>query len=53
LKEWQSTYARDWKYLATDEMLIVEGKPVQGLNLPQPVLQKIFRSNAIHWIPGL
>jgi hypothetical protein len=53
LKEWQSTYARDWKYLATDETLTVEGKPVQGLNLPQPVLQKIFRTNAIHWIPGL
>jgi predicted TIM-barrel fold metal-dependent hydrolase len=52
LKEWQSTYARDWTYLATDETLPVEGKRVQGLNLPQPVLQKIFRSNAIHWIPG-
>ena len=53
LTEWQSTYARDWKYLATSETLNIEGKQVQGLNLPQPVLQKIFRSNAIRWIPEL
>jgi hypothetical protein len=53
LNEWQSTYARDWKFLATGETLTVEGKQVHGLNLPQPILQKIFRSNAIHWIPGL
>jgi hypothetical protein len=53
LIEWRSTYARDWKFLATGETLNVEGKQVHGLNLPQPVLQKIFRSNAIRWIPGL
>jgi len=53
LTEWQSRYARDWKFLATGETLTVEGKQVRGLNLPQPVLQKIFRSNAIRWIPGL
>jgi hypothetical protein len=53
LKDWQSTYTRDWKFLATGEILSVEGKPVRGLNLPQPVLQKIFRSNAMRWIPGL
>jgi Amidohydrolase len=53
LKEWQSTYARDWKYLATSETLNVEGNQVHGLNLPQSVVQKIFHSNAIRWIPGL
>jgi predicted TIM-barrel fold metal-dependent hydrolase len=53
LKDWRSTYARDWKFLATAETLTVEGKQVHGLNLPQPVLQKIFRRNAIRWIPGL
>src|SRR5271169_2391478 len=44
LTEWQSTYARDWKFLATGETLVAEGKQVRGLNLPQPVLQKIFRT---------
>jgi hypothetical protein len=53
LKDWQSTYARDWKFLATDETFNVEGKPVHGLKLPPPILQKIFRDNAIRWIPGL
>ena len=53
LTEWQSTYARDWKFLATSQTLTVEGKQVHGLNLPQPVVQKIFRSNAVRWIPGL
>jgi len=53
LKEWHSTYARDWKFLATGGALNVTGKQIHGLNLPQPVLQKIFRGNAIRWIPGL
>jgi Amidohydrolase len=53
LTAWQSTYAREWKFLATHEILNVEGQPVHGLNLPPPVLQKIFRNNAIRWIPGL
>lgn len=53
LKDWQSTYARDWKFLATDQMFDYNGKQVRGLNLPPEVLRKIFRSNAQHWIPGL
>jgi hypothetical protein len=53
LTEWQSRYARDWKFLATGETLTVKGKQVRGLNLPHPVLRKMFRSNAIRWIPGL
>ena len=28
-------------------------KRVRGLKLPEPVLRKIFRSNAFRWIPGL
>ncbi len=53
LKEWQSTYARDWRFLATDETFESGGIKVHGLKLPEPVLQKIYRTNAIHWIPGL
>ena len=53
LKDWQSTYARDYKYLATDQMLDYNGKKIKGLKLPEPVLRKIFRTNAQHWIPGL
>lgn len=53
LKDWQSTYARDWKFLATDESVTVMGKQVRGLSLPKPVLQKILHDNAKKWIPGL
>ena len=53
LKEWRSTYARDWRFLATAETFEYEGKTIHGINLPRPVLQKIFRDNARHWIPGL
>ncbi len=53
LTEWQSRYARDWKFLATGETLTVKGKQVRGLSLPHPVLQKIFCSNATRWIPVL
>jgi hypothetical protein len=53
LTEWRSTYARDWKFLATDESFDSDGRTVHGLNLPEPVLKKIFRDNALHWMPGL
>jgi predicted TIM-barrel fold metal-dependent hydrolase len=53
LKEWESTYARDWRFLATDETFQSEGRTVHGLKLPQPILKKIFHDNAIHWIPGV
>jgi predicted TIM-barrel fold metal-dependent hydrolase len=53
LKDWESTYARDWKFLATDQTLDYNGKKIHGLSLPEPVLRKIFRTNAQHWIPGL
>ncbi|MBV8051453.1 MAG: amidohydrolase family protein [Acidobacteriaceae bacterium] len=53
LKEWKSTYARDWKFLATNETFQSGGRTVHGLSLPQPVLKKIFHDDAVHWIPGL
>ena len=53
LKDWESTYARDWRFLATQETFESEGRKIQGLNLPDGVLHKIFGDNARHWIPGL
>jgi predicted TIM-barrel fold metal-dependent hydrolase len=53
LKEWQSTYVRDWKFLATNEIVTAGGKQVHGLSLPRPVLRKIFHDNATRWIPEL
>ena len=53
LKYWETTYVQDWKFFATDEIVVQEGKRTQGLKLPEPVLRKIFRENAIRWIPGI
>jgi predicted TIM-barrel fold metal-dependent hydrolase len=53
LKDWESTYVRDWRFLATDEAFELDGKKVQGLKLPEPVLRKLYRTNALHWVRGL
>jgi len=53
LKDWQETYARDWKFLATDQKLQLRGREIEGLNLPKPVLRRIFHDNAVRWIPGI
>jgi len=53
LKDWQETYARDWKFLATNETFPYRGRQIQGLNLPEPVLREIFHENAVRWIPGI
>jgi predicted TIM-barrel fold metal-dependent hydrolase len=53
LKDWQETYARDWKFLATDQMLAYRSHQVEGLALPEPVLRRIFHDNAVRWIPGI
>ncbi len=53
LKDWESTYVRDWKFLATDETFESDSRTVHGLKLPESVLRKIFRENSKHWIHGL
>jgi predicted TIM-barrel fold metal-dependent hydrolase len=53
MRDWESTYIRDWKFLATDETFEHERRTVHGLNLPPSVLEKIYRGNALHWIQGL
>jgi len=53
VKEWQETYARDWKFLATGQTLQYKGRQIEGLNLPEPVVRRIFHDNAVRWIPGI
>jgi predicted TIM-barrel fold metal-dependent hydrolase len=49
----EERYARDWAYFATAETIDTEGGKVVGLALPDSVLRRLFRENALHWIPGL
>ena len=53
LKEWTSTYERDWKYFATNQTIEYRGQNIEGLQLPEPVLRKFFHDNAVRWIPGI
>jgi predicted TIM-barrel fold metal-dependent hydrolase len=50
---WERQYARDWRYLATDDTFEYEGHTIEGLNLPQSVLKKLYHDNAVRWIPGI
>jgi predicted TIM-barrel fold metal-dependent hydrolase len=51
LKDWESTYLRDWKFFATNETVEFDGRKFQGLQLPDGVLRKLYHDNAVHWIP--
>jgi len=53
LAEFTDTYARDWKFFATDQTVEYKGHRYQGLALPGPVLRKIFHDNAVRWLPGI
>lgn len=53
IKEWQEVYARDWTFLATDDVLTVQKRQIRGLALPHSVLVKIYHDNAVRWIPGI
>lgn len=49
----ENTYARDWRYLATDATLSFHGIQAQGLALPEAILRKVYHQNAVHWFPGV
>ena len=53
LSEFTDTYARDWRFFATDQTVEYKGHRYQGLALPGPVLRKLFHDNAAHWLPGI
>jgi predicted TIM-barrel fold metal-dependent hydrolase len=53
LKRWKDAYANDWKYFSTGETVVIGRHTAQGLALPEPVLRKIFRDNAMKWVPDI
>lgn len=52
-ESWEKQYARDWRYFATDNTFEYLGQKVEGLDLPRPVLKKLYHDNAVRWIPGI
>ena len=49
----ESVYANDWRFFATNDVIEYKGKPVKGLDLPEPVLRKIYHENAEKWFPRI
>jgi predicted TIM-barrel fold metal-dependent hydrolase len=47
------THDRDWRYFSSAEPLTYGRQQVQGLGMPETVLRKIFRDNAVRWLPGI
>jgi hypothetical protein len=50
---WENSYALDWRFLSTDDMVEYKGRMVQGLALPLPILRKLYHDNAVRWFPGI
>lgn len=53
VRNWENYYARDWRFLATNDTVDYHGRKFRGLSLPQPILHKIYHGNAVHWFPGI
>lgn len=49
----EATYADNWRYLATNDIVVYRHQKVQGLNLPPSILRKIYHDNAAKWFPGI
>ena len=52
-REWENRYASDWRYFATGDSFQYQGRTVEGLSLPRPLLKKLYHENAVHWFPGI
>jgi predicted TIM-barrel fold metal-dependent hydrolase len=49
----QATHDREWTFFATADAVRYRDREVQGLSLPESVLRKIFRENAVRVLPGI
>lgn len=52
-RRWENQYARDWRFLATDDWVEFDGRKSRGLALPPPVLRKLYHDNAVRWFAGI
>ena len=52
-KRWEADLERDWRFFATTEPVEFMGRSVIGLGVPSPVLRKLYRENAMKWVPGI
>jgi hypothetical protein len=43
---------RDWAFFSGSDPMEYDSKPTRGLGLSEGVLRKLFRENALRWLPG-
>ena len=48
----KATHDRDWAFFSGNEKMDYAGHATQGLALSDQILRKIFRENALRWLPG-
>ncbi len=56
VQDWETAYANDWRFLATDDTIPCphcRNGSVKGLALPEPILRKLYHDNAVKWFPGV
>ncbi|MGH2670870.1 MAG: hypothetical protein ACRDH5_17450, partial [bacterium] len=51
LVAWSSASQITLAYLSRRDPVAVQGSDVEGLGLPAPALRRIFRENALRWVP--
>jgi hypothetical protein len=49
----EDTYAKHWRYLATNDTLYFRGHLIRGPALPQPIVRKLYHDIALRWFPGI
>ena len=49
----QTIHDRDWAFFSGEDPMEYAGRPTRGLALPEGILRKLFRENALRWLPGL
>jgi predicted TIM-barrel fold metal-dependent hydrolase len=53
LASWAGVHGITYRYLSTSDTLSMDGRRVRGLGLPEEAVHRIFRENALRWIPDL
>ena len=50
---WEADLKRDWRFFATAWPVEFIGRAIPGLRLSAVVFQKLYRENAMKWVPGV
>ena len=52
-KSFLAQHEQEWRFLATADTIAFRNGEQRGLALPEAVARKIFRENAVRWLPGI